>query len=183
MEKKYRLFVDMDGTLAEFRNLDTLEKLYEKGYFQNLKPITPMVEVIRNLYNNHPEMEIYVLSSVLSDSPYALDEKNKWLDSHLPEIDSRHRIFSPCGRKKREYVPGGKTGYDFLIDDYTKNLFEWENLWTGIKVLNGINGNHGTWLGNRVSIYQSVEATEAAIVDIMQMERCINRNLRGKGGR
>lgn len=29
---KKRLFVDMDGTLAVFRNVDTLETLYEKGY-------------------------------------------------------------------------------------------------------------------------------------------------------
>lgn len=35
---KQRLFVDMDGTLAEFKPVDTLEVLYEKDYFLNLKP-------------------------------------------------------------------------------------------------------------------------------------------------
>lgn len=181
MERKYRLFVDMDGTLAEFKKIDTLEKLYEKGYFQNLAPIFPMVEVIENLQRNHPEMEIFILSAVLSDSPYALEEKNAWLDSYLPEIDRKHRIFPPCGKNKKDYVPGSVMGTDFLLDDYTKNLNAWGNFWTGIKVLNGINGTHGTWKGNAISVYQSAETIEKAIVDIMQIERCMTMNFRREG--
>ena len=34
---KNRLFVDMDGTLAVFKTVDTMETLYEKGYFKNLQ--------------------------------------------------------------------------------------------------------------------------------------------------
>ena len=37
-QEKQRLFVDMDGTLAVFRQVDELETLYEKGYFLNLAP-------------------------------------------------------------------------------------------------------------------------------------------------
>ena len=33
-----RLFVDMDGTLAEFRKVTALEELYERGYFSGLRP-------------------------------------------------------------------------------------------------------------------------------------------------
>ena len=71
MNKK-RLFVDLDGTLAEFRKVDTLEKLYEKNYFLELKPHENVVAAIRNIKNNHPEIEVYILSAVLSDSKYAL---------------------------------------------------------------------------------------------------------------
>lgn len=182
MDKRYRLFVDMDGTLAEFKKLDTLEKLYEKEYFLELKPLSPMVDVIRNLQENHSEAEVFILSAVLTDSPYALDEKNAWLNKYLPEINSEHRIFVPCGSNKNKYIPGGIRETDFLLDDYTKNLMAWGNLWTGIKVLNGINGTHGTWKGNSISIFQSAETIEKNIMDIMQIERCINLNFR-KGGR
>ena len=34
-----RLFIDMDGTIAEFKPCKTMEKLYERGYFLNLAPI------------------------------------------------------------------------------------------------------------------------------------------------
>lgn len=184
MKKNYRLFVDMDGTLAEFRKMDTLEKLYEEGYFRNLRPFPAMVEAIQNLQRKHSGLEIFILSSVLADSPYALHEKNAWLNEYLPGIDEGHRIFPPCGTDKKEYVPGNMTEADFLLDDYTKNLRAWGNPQTGIKVLNGINGIHGTWHGNTVSVYQPAETIKSAIVDIMVYGS--SRNMRmnfAKGGR
>ncbi len=183
MEKNYRLFVDMDGTLAEFQKMDTLEKLYEEGYFRNLRPLPAMVEAIQNLQRNHSEMEIFILSSVLSDSPYALHEKNAWLDEHLPGIDKEHRIFPPCGTNKKEYVPGGVRETDFLLDDYTKNLRMWGNLQTAIKVLNGINGIYGTWRGNKVSAFQPAEVIEKKVADIIACGGIKNMNMNFRGGR
>ena len=77
----------MDGTLAEFKKVDTLEKLYEKGYFLNLEPNMNVVDAIRSIVTDHSEIEVYILSAVLSDSSYAVTEKNAWLDQYLPEID------------------------------------------------------------------------------------------------
>jgi hypothetical protein len=37
---------------------------------------------------------------------------------------------------------------DFLLDDYTKNLIDWEPPGRGIKLLNGINHSRGTWQGS-----------------------------------
>lgn len=65
----------MDGTLAEFKKVDTLEKLYEKGYFLNLEPHMNVVDAIRSIVTDHSEIEVYILSAVLSDSPYAVTEK------------------------------------------------------------------------------------------------------------
>ena len=91
MEKRFehekRLFVDMDGTLAVFKPVDELETLYEQGYFLNLQPQENVVEAIREIITKHPEIEVNILSAYLSDSEYALAEKNKWLDRYLPEID------------------------------------------------------------------------------------------------
>lgn len=139
-----RLFVDMDGTLAEFKEVDTLEKLYEQGYFANLASHENVLQGIKAFIGENKNTEVFVLSSVLSDSEYALKEKNEWLDKYLPEIDQEHRIFSPCGEPKASYVPGGIDENDYLLDDYTKNLMEW-NTARGIKLMNGINGNEGKW--------------------------------------
>lgn len=149
MEKK-RLYIDMDGTLAEFRQVDTLEKLYEPGYFFNLKPQMNVVLAVKEIIRKEPDIEVFIMSSVLSDSKYALEEKNKWIDFYLPEIDQAHRIFPPCGEDKKNYIPEEK-GHNFLLDDYTKNLTLWEPPYVGIKLLNNINNRHGTWKGEKVS--------------------------------
>lgn len=156
-----RFFVDMDGTLAEFKYVNTIETLYEPGYFRNLLPQTHVVKAIKDLVAFDfrvfllEQAEVYILSSVLSDSQTALQEKNEWLDEHLPEIDKEHRLFSPCGKDKAVFLK--ENGFelspeDCLIDDYTKNLISWQEYGgTGIKLLNGINHTHGTWKGSMLN--------------------------------
>lgn len=163
-----RLLVDMDGTLTEFKAVDTLETLYEHGYFRNLKPNENVVNAIKQIVYLHPEIEVYVMSAVLTDSKYALEEKNAWLDEYLPQIDKEHRIFPPCGENKLNYVPDGVRETDHLLDDYTKNLALWEPPAKGIKLLNGINHTHETWQGNMLRFNH--EPTELAnrIVGIVQ---------------
>lgn len=144
-----RLFVDMDGTLARFVPVDTIEKLYEKGYFYNLEPQAEVINSVRDAAVSG-DIEVYILSSYLSDSKYALIEKNAWINTHIPEIDERHRLFVPCGTSKRIWLQeeGFSLGEnDYLLDDYSKNLHEWEPPCRGIKIMNGINGNYGTWKG------------------------------------
>ena len=165
--EKKRLFIDMDGTLAEFKSVDTLETLYEEGYFLNLKPQMNVVNAVRRIKLLNPDIEVYILSSVLSDSKYALNEKNAWLDRYLPEIDKEHRLFPACGTDKREIVAGGVTPADFLLDDYSMNLRSWDPPARGIKLRNGINGNNGTWTAESVSYADSPEKLSNNIVKIM----------------
>lgn len=139
-----RLYVDMDGTLAVFNKVDELETLFEKGYFENLTPNEGVVKAVKLIIQNCPDVEVNVLSSYLTDSEYALAEKNNWLDRYLPEIDREHRIFVPCGDDKKAYVENHNQDC-FLLDDYTKNLMQWEPPGRGIKLLNGINHTKGTW--------------------------------------
>ena len=171
MEKEpLRLFVDMDGTLAEFKQVDTLEKLYEQGYFLNLEPQQNVVDGIRCLISNHPEVEVFILSSVLSDSEYALSEKNEWLDRYLPEVDGLHRLYPRCGESKLKYLEfllGSVTECDFLLDDYSNNLHEWDPPAKGIKVMNGINGKNGTWTKDKISIELRGEDFADCVMNIM----------------
>lgn len=124
--RKQRLFVDMDGTLAVFKPVDELETLYEEGYFKRLAPQRNVVEAVRKIIMEHPEIEVNILSAYLTDSEYALKEKNEWLDRYLPEINQDHRIFVACGADKKEGIRDGIRKTDFLLDDYTKNLNEWQ---------------------------------------------------------
>lgn len=144
-----RLFIDMDGTLAEFHPVDTMETLYEQGYFAQLAPHENVVNGIKTFMRENPDAEVFILSSVLTDSPYAQAEKNAWLDRYLPEIGMDNRIFASCGSAKNEFVPGGVRENDVLLDDYSKNLHEWSG--KTLKLMNGINGTKGSFQGEKIS--------------------------------
>ena len=106
-----RLFVDMDGTLAFFHPITTLEQLYEEGYFRNLEPHENVLQGIRGILQDHADqVEVYILSAYLSDSSYALAEKEAWLDQYLPELPKGNRIFMPCGAEKNGFCAGRNTG-------------------------------------------------------------------------
>lgn len=168
MAEKQRLFVDMDGTLAVFQRVDRLEALYEYGYFANLPPIENVIQAVKLIIKNHPEIDVHILSAYLTDSPYALIEKQQWLDQYLPEIDAAHRIFTPCGQDKKEFIPGGIRGSDFLLDDYTHNLCLWQPPARGIKLLNGINHTNGTWMYDCIRYDKSPAELAENIVGVMQ---------------
>ncbi len=173
MEKNLRLFVDMDGTLAEFRQVSALEELYERGYFAQLPPQQNVVDAVRLLIGSAPTVEIFILSSVLFDSRFAMEEKNGWLNEFLPEVDRAHRIFLPCGESKAGYVPRNLRESDCLLDDYTKNLEDWSRAGgRGVKLLNGINHTHGSWNGSRLSYGRSSAQLAGALLDIAA-GRCI----------
>lgn len=176
MNEKQRLFVDMDGTLAVFNQVDTLEKLYEPGYFASLSPHTNVIEAVKSL-QQRDDIEVYILSAVLSDSKYALQEKNEWLDRYLPGTDASHRIYVPCGEIKGNYVPGGIKESDILLDDYTMNLKSWEPPARGLKLLNGINNTHGTWKGGRITFDKSPEELEEEIMQFAENGAIVSDDL------
>lgn len=173
MEKNLRLFVDMDGTLAEFQKVSAMEELYERGYFAQLPPQQNVVDAVRLLVHTTTPVDVFILSSVLFDSRFAMNEKNGWLNKHLPEIDRAHRIFLPCGESKAGYVPGMLREGDCLLDDYTKNLEDWSRAGgRGVKLLNGINHTRGSWNGSRLSSDRNPAQLVGALLDIAA-GRCI----------
>ena len=162
--EKIRLFLDMDGTLAEWRDLsihikspediqNMQEKIYsiinKPGYYYTLKPYIYVVDAINHIISNNPEIEVFILSAVLPNG-HAEKEKNAWLDKYLPNIDKKHRIFVHDGEDKKKSVPDGLRKSDFLLDDYTHNLSLWSPYGQGIKILNGMNNTKGTWAGKMV---------------------------------
>ncbi len=162
-----RLFVDMDGTLAVFNKAASPEELLREGYFRDLQPMQNVVDSIREIIQKHPEIEVNILSAVLPDSPYAVAEKNAWLDEHLPEVDSAHRFFPLCGTDKASAIPGGIRENDYLLDDYTHNLNQWWPPEHAIKLLNGINDTRGSWQHSRVDAASAPDKIAADIAAVI----------------
>lgn len=143
-----RIFVDMDGTLAKWNNVE-YEQLFEQGYYRNLEPNNDILSDVNRLI--HEGKDVYILSCVLPESQYALEEKKEWLKEYVPDLPEDKYIFVPYGQNKADYLKkhySPITNSDYLVDDYTKNLQEWKDYGgVGIKYLNGINHTRGTWKG------------------------------------
>lgn len=170
---KCRLFVDMDGTINYFNNnIDSLDSIFSKGYFSNLRPRNQIIEAIKE-YSKH-DSEIYVIANVI-DSPYVINEKNEWLDKYLPELDQQHRIFVPYGKNKTDYIQGNITKMDFLIDDSEANLIEWNKQGSTIKLVNELNDRESTWSGE--SIYYNAPSRAIAFSIRSIQNRCVLNEL------
>lgn len=175
---KKRLFLDMDGTLAQFHDVDKtfIEAMWQPGFYTGLKPFENMVEAIKLFINKHPDVEVYVLSAVLdTEPPFVVDEKNEWLDKYLPEIPKERRIFTRAGENKANYI--GEIGpSDYLVDDYNKNLHEFEAAGArSIKFRNNINhqgkgaygGEKGALWGGQIISYDAAPAAIAYDLSLM----------------
>ena len=99
--------------------------------FRDLPPYQTVLDAVKILCNTKPELDVYALSAYMPENPYAVHEKNAWLDAYLPEIDSEHRIFVACGSSKaraaanRLKTPCIDNSF-VLLDDYSVNLHEWK---------------------------------------------------------
>lgn len=126
-----RLFIDMDGTLAVWKQATYFEDLLQPGYFRDLPPYQTVLDAVKILCTTKPELDVYALSAYIPENQYAVSEKNAWLNAYLPEIDSEHRIFVACGSSKaraaanRLKTPCIDNSF-VLLDDYSVNLHEWK---------------------------------------------------------
>lgn len=147
-----RVIADMDGVLFKFDDqLPSLDLLFQKGYFANLKPQEKVVEALRNLIVQNPG-QVYICSAAV-DSPYAIPEKMESLQRYLPELPKENMLFINYGsdQSKVDVIPGGITKSDILLDDYGPNLSQWDEAGgTAVKIVNDINDKTMSWSGHRL---------------------------------
>ena len=136
-----KLFLDLDGTLARFNVRNALKRFdKEKGFFANLKAYK-YIEVVNTLALRN---DIYIISA--SPNEQADNDKMIWLKKYLPNIKDSNITLCRIGENKGSII---ETKYQmvinnncYLLDDYTKNLTEWESLGgTGIKRLTSVADN------------------------------------------
>lgn len=163
-----RLFIDMDGCIARFYAKENcLEEMYEKNFFRTLDPYKRMISALLKFSSLHSDVEFCILSAY-PHSPFAKEEKEEWLNEFFPV---EKRIFMEAGQNKSSFIPDISKN-DFLLDDHTKNLLEWEEAGgTGIKVKNELNCKRGTWKGNKVDGFDSVEEIVGELEKILGVKR------------
>lgn len=140
-----RIYVDMDGTVANFyKDNNYLEKMFEKGFFLNLEPYE-LAKVINDLCG---VFDITILSACV-DTPFCKSEKIEWLKKHMPNV--KKYIFCKVGENKTDFVKDIEN--TMLIDDYSKNIYEWEKMGgKTIKALNQINNVSGKSYTNYIKV-------------------------------
>lgn len=157
-----RIFLDVDGTLAERIRMEDLPVMKTAGFFLNRKE-TPLVKELQDaLFGEWSWIAgaVYACTAYMADSP-SLQEKKIWLGEKTV-LDDAHLIFTPCGTNKADAVEElfqieTLSPTDILVDDFSKNLQQWtEAGGTGIKYLNGENGLNGTWKGARASSFEEI---------------------------
>lgn len=139
MEKT--IFLDLDGTCARFNVRNALQRFEnEKGFFANLLAYKG-IEKINELAKRK---KVYIISA--SPNMYADLDKKAWVKRYLPNVKNSNILLCRNGQNKANFIEKTlKIKIDkncYLLDDYTKNLNEWENAGgTGIKRLTSVADN------------------------------------------
>lgn len=124
------LFLDLDGTLAKFNSKRNALKRFDNeiGFFANLKPYK-YIEFVNELATKE-NINVYVISA--TPNSQADFDKTTWINKYLNKIPQQNICFSRLGENKAKVIKDKLNitidNNCLLLDDYTKNLIEWENL-------------------------------------------------------
>ena len=146
-----KIFLDLDGTLARFNVRNALERFdKEKGFFSKLLAYKG-IEIVNELAKTN---QLFIISA--SPNEQADIDKMIWLEKYLPNIKKENVTICRLGENKAKVIENkynitiDKTC--FLLDDYTKNLVEWENVGgVGIKRITKVADNsRKIWKGQEL---------------------------------
>ncbi len=159
------VFYDMDNTIAEMSKplvgissgrlrdyyareiqseQETITKLHQEGFFQNLTIIQNSQAVLKKLVKSGYNVKI--LSQPMVNN-YCIDEKNYWLEKFFPFIPRHQRIYT-----FDKYLLAGNGRV--LVDDNLSHLASWENCGgIGICFQRGYNKD---WEGYSIKYHKDV---------------------------
>lgn len=136
-----RIFLDLDGTLARFNVRNAIERFdKEIGFFTKLLAYKG-IEVVNELALTD---QLFIISA--SPNEQADNDKMVWLEKYLPNVKQENITLCRLGQNKAQII---QSKYNItineeclLLDDYTKNLIEWESFGgKGIKRLTTVSDN------------------------------------------
>jgi 5'(3')-deoxyribonucleotidase len=153
-----KLFLDLDGTLARFNVPNALARFEtEEGFFFRLKPYKN-IEVINKLAETG---NVYIISA--SPNVNADNDKMQWVQKYIPNIPFDNIIICRCGENKATKICSvldlEMINDCILLDDYTKNLVEWEQSGgIGIKRITSVADNSTKkWKGSELKNLKELE--------------------------
>lgn len=153
-----KLFLDLDGTLARFNVPNALARFEtEEGFFFRLKPYKN-IEVINRLAETG---NVYIISA--SPNVNADNDKMQWVQKYIPNVPFDNIIICRCGENKatkiRKVLDLEMINDCILLDDYTKNLIEWEQSGgIGIKRITSVADNSTKkWKGSELKNLKELE--------------------------
>lgn len=136
-----KIFLDLDGTLAKFNVRGALARFdNEIGFFAKLGAYKG-IEYINALAKSGV---LYIISA--SPNAQADSDKMAWINKYLPNMPQTNITLCRLGENKAKII---EEKYSiqidkncYLLDDYTKNLTEWETVGgVGIKRLTSVADN------------------------------------------
>lgn len=143
-----KVFLDLDGTLARFNVRNALKRFdNEVGFFAKLLAYKGIEEIDKMAKTGN----VYVISA--SPNTQADNDKMVWIKKYLPNLKNENIVLCRVGENKAKVIENKlniKVDQNcVLLDDYTKNLTEWETVGgVGIKRLTSIaNNKSGKWKG------------------------------------
>ncbi len=126
-DKKIKLFVDMDGVIADF-------VVGDAGHYDIKRPLFDSIKKLEEI-SKMPNVELFIFSATRMNS--GINEKNYWLDKYAPFFKRENRII--LSREANSFIESSKLKEDYLkkyekddsiiilIDDDPKNLFAVKN--------------------------------------------------------
>lgn len=149
MNKK--VFLDLDGTLAKFNVRNALERFdKEVGFFAKLGAYKG-IEVVNELAKTN---QLFIISA--SPNEQADKDKMTWIQKYLPNVSIDNITLCRIGQNKAQIIEEKYSikidNNCYLLDDYTKNLNEWESFGgLGIKRLTSVADNsRKLWKGLQI---------------------------------
>lgn len=149
MNKK--IFLDLDGTLAKFNVRNALERFdKEVGFFAKLGAYKG-IEVVNELAKTN---QLFIISA--SPNEQADKDKMTWIQKYLPNVLIDNITLCRIGQNKAQIIEEKYSikidNNCYLLDDYTKNLNEWESFGgLGIKRLTSVADNsRKLWKGLQI---------------------------------
>ena len=124
------LFLDLDGTLAKFNSKRNALKRFDNeiGFFANLKPYK-YIEFVNSLATKEG-VNVYIISATPNEQ--ADKDKLVWIKKYLNQINDKNICFCRLNENKAKVIKDKLNitidNNCLLLDDYTKNLIEWQNL-------------------------------------------------------